>query len=893
MKFSTLISLGFSAILTMTIAVAAVGYVSSEKTISSLKKLTTTFQPAQNRLDELVKLIQNANLQFQIFTTSGMIHDVELALAFELLEAHFLEFVGDEIIISPTGQTLRQTIAAIRKDLSQVLAAKINKRNRPQVWKSERAHLENRMIEIRNGINDLASSGDPSVGAKSVTTLLSHAGDLFLEFSNQPVTTVSHVITPLNQADRILNSLRSENREIGSLLFSNESKQQRIAMKRFKAATVLYDDEVKLLASGNSLGEILETANIAKEKAYSSLAQLKMAIEISIKNIQKNEIETGNQRQRVYLIFVVVAVLITILTASVLRGVMNRRVGMLVEGTKRVANGDLEFRLKSDAPDEFEKVSNSINAMVVDLGTTISALIAAEDSARENAAMLQGIFDNTPVCMNLKDISGRYILINKPYEEWFGLSSEEIIGKMAAEFLNIPGRVDPLNDDERVVLETGKPNIREVNVERYDGTFHDRRVIKFPVKGPEDQVTAIGTIAVDLTDHVHLEEQLRRSQRMEAVGKLTAGVSHDFNNLLAVMLGNIELLSDFVGNGERVQHHVGALKRAINRAASLTSRLLAFSRQQLLAPMPTDVAELFANLEDMLERTMGETITIKIETTEDLWVAMVDPSQLDIALLNLVINARDAMPDGGILTIKTSNVVLDEAYAQQRDEVIPGEYIRVEVCDTGTGMASEVQDKVFDPFFTTKEFGTGSGLGLSMVFGFVKQTRGHISIDSTEGEGTTVVFYLPIATQHSLESENEDTPYAAVPEPRTILLVEDDPDVRATTASILKRAGYKTYEAIDGPSALEQLKDLMDADVSVDVLFSDVVMPNNMSGIDLAKECAAKYKNIKVLLTSGYPDKINDQDKFKKLGIDLIAKPYESAELITAIEALEFDQTRK
>lgn len=230
---------------------------------------------------------------------------------------------------------------------------------------------------------------------------------------------------------------------------------------------------------------------------------------------------------------------------------------------------------------------------------------------------------------------------------------------------------------------------------------------------------------------------------MEVVGQLTGGVAHYFNNLLCVIIGNAEMLEDRVGDDEKAKHNIEALIKAIDSAASLTNRLLAFSRQQILSPVSTDITDLVSSLEDMLQRTLGETIDLKVGGTPDLWLATIDPHQFENALVNLAINAREAMPQGGSLTIETANVTLGETNAEQQEEVTAGDYVKVAVSDTGTGMPPEVLDKVFEPFFTTKEVGEGSGLGLSMVYGFAKQSNGHITISSEVGHGTTVKLYMP------------------------------------------------------------------------------------------------------------------------------------------------------
>jgi len=394
----------------------------------------------------------------------------------------------------------------------------------------------------------------------------------------------------------------------------------------------------------------------------------------------------------------------------------------------------------------------------------------------------------------------------------------------------------------------------------------------------------------DITERNQLEERFRQSQKMEAVGQLTGGIAHDFNNLLGIMIGNTEMLEDKVGDDEKVQRHIVSLMRAMDRASSLTNRLLAFSCQQPLSPVSTGVSELIISLIDMLHRTLGETINLKVDFDPDVVPALIDPHQFENALINLLINARDAMPDGGSLTIVTANTTLDETNADQHEEVTPGAYVRVTVTDTGSGMTPEVRDRVFEPFFTTKEFGEGSGLGLSMVYGFVKQSNGHVDVESKIGKGTTVSLYLPAAKKEFQEQKDEPLSSRAVPEQKTILLVEDNQEVRETTASTLGYYGYEVIEAKDGQSALDILTEKSG---EIDLVFTDVVMPNNMSGIELAEKITEEFKGLKVLLTSGYPDKITDHANLNRIGIKLLAKPYKRGQLIAAIEEVKAELPKK
>jgi len=353
--------------------------------------------------------------------------------------------------------------------------------------------------------------------------------------------------------------------------------------------------------------------------------------------------------------------------------------------------------------------------------------------------------------------------------------------------------------------------------------------------------------ASDITDLHDTEERLRQAQKMEAVGQLTGGVAHDFNNLLAIILGNAEMLLEDLGQeNARVQ----AVIRAATRGADLTQRLLAFSRRQPLRPEPIDLGSLVAGMMDMLRRSLGEAIDISFVPDKGLRTATADPGLLENALLNLAINARDAMAGAGNLVIETTNAVLDESYAATRTDVVAGDYVLLTVTDTGDGMSPEVLKRAFEPFFTTKDIGKGSGLGLSMIFGFAKQSGGHVAIYSEEGKGTTVKLYLPqtgAKAKHMEVSAREDVPRGRG---ETVLVVEDDGDVRELAVLLLEELGYEVIEARDGKSGLAVLEEVP----GIDLLLADMVLAGGMSGRDLANEATRQNGGLKVLFMSGYAE---------------------------------------
>jgi signal transduction histidine kinase len=379
------------------------------------------------------------------------------------------------------------------------------------------------------------------------------------------------------------------------------------------------------------------------------------------------------------------------------------------------------------------------------------------------------------------------------------------------------------------------------------------------------------------------EAQLRQAQKMEAIGQLTSGVAHDFNNLLTVISGNVELLQRRVRDHDlELERFAAAAMRGVDRAATLTQRLLAFSRRQPLDPKPLDINRLIAGMSDLLRRTLGEEIEAETVLAGGLWTVLVDANQLEHSLLNLTINARDAMAGHGKLTIETANTFLDEAYAQAHDEVAPGQYVLISVTDTGSGMTGEVRERAFEPFFTTKESGQGTGLGLSQVYGFIKQSGGHCTIYSEPGQGTTVKLYLP---RHlgAVEPVAAAAPAAAgISSGETILLVEDDDDVRAFAADLLRELGYRVLAAATGPEGLR----LLDQHPEVRLLFTDVALPGGMTGRQLAEEAERRHPGLKVLYTTGYArNAIVHQGRLDP-GVELIVKPFSSAALAGKIRHL-------
>ncbi|WP_352811788.1 CHASE3 domain-containing protein [Mesorhizobium sp. M0387] len=367
------------------------------------------------------------------------------------------------------------------------------------------------------------------------------------------------------------------------------------------------------------------------------------------------------------------------------------------------------------------------------------------------------------------------------------------------------------------------------------------------------------------------ESQIRQMQKMEAVGQLTGGIAHDFNNMLAVIISAMNLAQRKLARGEHdIMKFIEAATDAATRAANLTSRLLAFSRQQPLAPQVVDANRLVAGMSDLLRRALGETIRIETVLAGGLWKTHADPSQLENAILNLAVNARDAMGEDGKMTIETANSHLDESYAATHAEVKDGQYVMIAVSDTGAGMPADVMERAFEPFFTTKPVDKGTGLGLSQVFGFVKQSGGHVKIYSEPGQGTTIRIYLPRffgPEEAAISSEGAGNP--AVPVTETILVVEDDPRVRASTTDAMRELGYTVIHAASGQEALEKLGD----NPGVALMFTDIVMPV-MNGRKLAEEALARMPKLKVIFTTGFTRNAVVHNGVLDHDVHFLAKPF-------------------
>ena len=396
-------------------------------------------------------------------------------------------------------------------------------------------------------------------------------------------------------------------------------------------------------------------------------------------------------------------------------------------------------------------------------------------------------------------------------------------------------------------------------------------------------------LRAEMKIRTQVQEELRQAQKMEAVGQLTGGVAHDFNNLLAVILGNLELLESGVSMRPNQTELLRDATNAAERGADLTQRLLSLSRKQTLSAEPIEVDSLLENMKHLLTRTLGERIHVTISGHKNKWFCLADRAQLENAVLNLALNARDAMPDGGEIEIKASKITLDEMYAGEHPDARAGSFIAFSVQDSGMGITAGNLSRVFDPFFTTKEVGSGTGLGLSMVYGFAKQSGGHVTIESRVGSGTRVVLYIPYSNTQLRDVQAENRLDAPQGSGESILLVEDEPAVRKLVSNVLKELGYQVTEARDGDEALALLEGIG----SLDLLLSDVVLPGSLSGRDLANTVAQQRPQTQVLLMSGYAPEVLDEHGGSVPSPELLHKPFGKAQLARKIRSvLDFQKPR-
>ncbi len=500
-----------------------------------------------------------------------------------------------------------------------------------------------------------------------------------------------------------------------------------------------------------------------------------------------------------------------------------------------------------------------------------------DEKLRENRDLLDNIIDSTPSSVFALDLQHRFTLVNSGMARCHGKSKEALLGKTLHDVFPMPA-ADGFQAVNEKIIATGEATSAEESVE-FGGVSHTFQTSKFALRDTQGKIVGVAGVATDISEAKQAEEKLRQAQRIEAIGQMTGGVAHDFNNLLAVVLGNLELM-DAAGLNEKSRRYFQPAIRAVSRGSDLVRQLLAFSRRQTLHPVPTQLAELFPSLRDMMSRTLGETIAWEWDVAPDLLPCLIDPAQLESAILNLSINARDAMPDGGIIVVRAYNAIVDEAFAARHPDIPVGRYVAVAVTDSGHGMTAEVQARAFEPFFTTKDTSRGSGLGLSMVHGFVKQSGGSVTIDSTPQQGTTVTLYLPQSDTPPSVGEGREQKQEKALFSGTVLLVEDQDDVRELAVEQFTFLGFSVLSAARGAEAMTILSTYKG---KIDLLFSDVVLGADMNGPELAEEAKRIRPGIKVLFASGYAEPSRRGGRSLDPDAYLLNKPYRRGALIEAL----------
>jgi PAS domain S-box-containing protein len=543
----------------------------------------------------------------------------------------------------------------------------------------------------------------------------------------------------------------------------------------------------------------------------------------------------------------------------------------------------LEARTK-----ELQKAKQALKALSADLDRQVALRTAAleseismrrqaEEKFHDASVFLDAVIENLPMMLCIKDARDlRFLLFNRAGEELLGYDRGMFVGKNDYDFFP-KDQADSFVARDREVMTSLKPHVTmEEPIATRSNGVRLLRTTKVPVLDKHGNPRYLLALSEDITDRSQTEQQLRQAVKMEAVGQLTGGIAHDFNNLLSLVIGSLDFVLERELEDQTARDLVQSALDGALRGADLVQRLLAFSRKQVLNPTVIDLNKRLPQIATMLRRMLGEQIALDVQPGNALWSTTADAAQIDEAILNLAINARDAMPSGGRIVIETQNVRLDPGYAAKHSEVAAGDYVLLAVSDNGVGMPPDVIDRAFEPFFTTKAVDKGSGLGLSMVYGFAKQSGGHIKIYSEVGHGTTVKIYLPrnhLAASASEEPHRSDVQHEAKGE--RILVVEDNEGVRLVALKQLENLGYRTLEAENAKEALA----ILDREPEIDLLFTDIVMPGGMSGSELAREASKRRPGLKVLLTSGYTAHAATNGDHDIEGLELLNKPFRQRDL--------------
>jgi two-component system cell cycle sensor histidine kinase/response regulator CckA len=539
----------------------------------------------------------------------------------------------------------------------------------------------------------------------------------------------------------------------------------------------------------------------------------------------------------------------------------------------RQANAELEQRV-AERTAELVKANAELQEQISERERAEAALLAERN-------LLRTLIDHLPDSIYVKDVQSRFVLANRALLDMLGLSStEQLLGKTDMDVFP-PEIAAQFAADEQAIVETGQAllNHEESIVNPHSGALNWVLSSKVPVRDAEGQIVALVVVTRDITEHKRLQAQLLQAQKMESIGRLAGGIAHDFNNLLTVIVGYAELALATLPAENLLYDDLQAILNATERATALTRQLLAFARKQVLAPQILDLNELTLNLDKLLRRLIGEDVELVVREAPSAALVKADPHQIEQVLLNLAINARDAMPDGGRLSIEIANVVREQAAKEQHTQGSPAAYVMLAVNDTGVGMPPEVQAHLFEPFFTTKEVGKGTGLGLATCYGIVQLHGGQIEVSSQVGQGTSVKVYLP-RTSEAADFRRERAAASSLPGgAETILVVEDEQMVRQLATRVLQQLGYSVLEAADG---MEALRVAQRHGGTIDLLLTDMVMPQ-MNGNVLAEQLRAVHPQLKVLFISGYSDGMLGQQRLVEQKDALLQKPFTPALLARTV----------